>query len=111
MVKDAVERKIRDVLAMDELSAQDLSNVLFGVGGLFNQLAPTEAERRIVSQSALFKEANARLTQLQRWEREELSEASERRKRERAARRAVDGQANGSCSASSSGPDGAASTK
>jgi hypothetical protein len=45
-----------------------LSNKLFTPDGLFSQLAGTEAERRVVSQSPLFREALRRLSDLERKE-------------------------------------------
>ncbi len=45
-----------------------LSNRLFSQGGLFSQLAPTEEERRALVQSELFKQAQRRLSDLERKE-------------------------------------------
>ena len=71
-MKDTIERRIEQLLTQDGLSAQAFSLILFGVNGLFHQLAPSEAERRAVTQSPLFQRANERLTELQRLELAEL---------------------------------------
>ncbi len=65
--REQVEQQIREVLAT-ETRAVPLSNRLFRPDGLFNRLARTEEERRAVAQSALFREAQHRLTELQRQE-------------------------------------------
>lgn len=64
-MKVAIERRIEQVLALEGLRAQALSRVLFAPGGLFNELASSEAERAEVARSALFQRANDRLTALQ----------------------------------------------
>jgi hypothetical protein len=70
-----IERQIREVLKT-ETRATFLSNKLFGqFTGLFSQLAANEAERRVVSQSDLFKEAQARLRELQHRDAEALAKA------------------------------------
>ena len=62
-----VEEQIREVLdAADD--AISLSDKLFSPSGLFNQMAKTEGERRVVARSALFKQAQKRLSDLQRKE-------------------------------------------
>jgi hypothetical protein len=65
------------------MSAQAFSYALFGPGGLFQQLASSEAERRTIAGSALFQRANARLTELQRAEAAELNRLAQRRHTER----------------------------
>ncbi len=65
--KQRIEAQIRQVIAA-EASAILLSDKLFSPGGLFNQLARTEEERRVVVQSSLFKEAQERLATLRRHE-------------------------------------------
>jgi hypothetical protein len=83
-MKDTVERQIQQLLEMDDIDAQTLSRELFWVGGLFNQLAPTEQERKAVAQTPLFRQALARLQELEKLEVAELEEARQRRKAARA---------------------------
>jgi len=64
---EQIEQCIREVLAT-ETDAIALSRRLFSPGGLFPALGTTEAERRVISQSPLFKEAQRRLSELQRQE-------------------------------------------
>lgn len=64
---ELVEEHIREVLKT-ETQAIALSQKLFHPTGLFGQLAATEDERRAVAQSALFHEAQRRLSDLQRQE-------------------------------------------
>ncbi len=72
-MSEDIERRIDQLLALDGLSAEALSRLLFGPGGLFNQLASTETERRAVAQSPLFQRANNRLTELERRQLGELT--------------------------------------
>ena len=72
--REQIEQQIREVLA-SESAAVVLSDKLFGPGGLFGRLASTEAERRIVAQSLLFKQAQRSLTELQEVEAEEFARA------------------------------------
>jgi hypothetical protein len=72
--QEQVELRIREVLAT-EGHAVSLSNKLFRPDGLFNELAKTEDERRIVAQSPLFKQAQKRLMELQQKEAGEFVEA------------------------------------
>ncbi len=65
--REIIEQRIREVLA-GEPHASALSQKLFHPTGLFAQLAPTEEERRALAQSALFGEAQRRLSELQRQE-------------------------------------------
>jgi hypothetical protein len=72
--RERIEEQIRDVLAA-EGEAISLSNALFGPNGLFGQLAANEQERRLVAKSALFQQAQKRLSELQRKEGEAFTEA------------------------------------
>ena len=65
--REQVEQQIREILAT-ELGAISLSRKLFSPDGLFSKLARTEAERRELVQTELFKEAQRRLTTLQQEE-------------------------------------------
>ncbi len=63
-MKEVIESQIRELLKLD-VSAVTLSHLLFAqFGGLFGQLASTEQERRAISQTPLFRQANARITEL-----------------------------------------------
>jgi len=64
---EQIEHQIRELLVR-EARAAPLSNALFQPDGLFSRLAETEAERRLVAQSSLFREAQKRLSELQRQE-------------------------------------------
>src|SRR5438132_1796880 len=72
--RERVEEQIREVLTT-ESHAIPLSNKLFRPDGLFNQLAKTEGERRIVVQSSLFKQAQRRLMELEEKEATEFAQA------------------------------------
>jgi hypothetical protein len=74
MDRNAIEAEIRQVLRV-ETKAIPLSNKLFRPDGLFARLATTEAERREVSKSALFQEAQSRLSELQQAEMGEFRKA------------------------------------
>jgi hypothetical protein len=74
--REQIEQQIRDVLAT-ETQAIHLSNKLFQPDGLFNRLAKTEEERRLVAQSPLFKQAQARLTVLHKKEMAEFARVVE----------------------------------
>lgn len=65
--REEIEKQIHEVLTR-EITAISVSQQLFHPTGLFGQLASTEAERRVVAQSALFREAQKRLSELQRRE-------------------------------------------
>ena len=65
--REEIEKQIHEVLTR-ETTAIAVSQQLFHPTGLFGQLASTEAERRGVAQSALFREAQKRLSELQRRE-------------------------------------------
>ena len=72
--KERVEERIGEILAT-ETQVISLSDKLFRPDGLFNQLAGTENERRIVAQSPLFRQAQRRLTELQQREAAEFARA------------------------------------
>jgi hypothetical protein len=65
--RETIEQQIREILA-SETSAIALSQKLFHPKGLFAQLATTEEERRLLAQADLFREAQRRLSDLQRQE-------------------------------------------
>jgi hypothetical protein len=67
MTAEQIEDQIRQILAT-ECDASRLSRRLFDADGLFGQMAPTEAERRALAQTPLFRQALHRLTELQRQE-------------------------------------------
>ena len=69
-----IEQQIREVLAA-ESRAIPLSNRLFSPDGLFNELAKTEAQRRELARSPLFKQAQRRFLELQRVEAAAFSRA------------------------------------
>lgn len=62
-----IEQQIRQLLAANS-NALALSEQLFSPAGLFARLAPTEAERRALVQSALFRDAQRHLLRLQEQE-------------------------------------------
>jgi hypothetical protein len=62
-----IEDQIQHVLDT-ETDASRLSRRLFEADGLFGRLAHTEAERRALTQTSLFRQALQRLTELQRQE-------------------------------------------
>ena len=66
------EDQIREVLDAEH-DAIALSDKLFSPNGLFGQMAKTETERRVVARSALFKQAQVRLSDLQRKEADEFA--------------------------------------
>jgi hypothetical protein len=74
--REQIEEQIREALAT-EGSAILLSNRLFSPEGLFNRLAPTQAERERVVQSSLFKQAQERLIELRKREIAEFERAVE----------------------------------
>lgn len=71
--KEQIEEQIRQVLA-NETQAITLSEKLFSPAGLFNQLAPSEPERRQVVQTPLFRQAQARFRELQHKEAAEFAQ-------------------------------------
>ena len=68
--REAIEQQIREVLTT-ETHAIPLSEKLFSPNGLFNELAKYETDRRAVVATALFQEAQRRLSAMQ------LAEAAE----------------------------------
>jgi hypothetical protein len=62
--REQIEAQIRMVLAT-ETRAIEVSEALFRRGGLFSQLANSRAERETLVQTALFQEAQRRLSDLQ----------------------------------------------
>lgn len=70
--KKSVEQQIRAILDTEN-DAHTLGNKLFSPDGLFIRLAKTEAERRHMTQSSLFREAQRKLSDLQHQEAAELS--------------------------------------
>src|SRR5260370_19273004 len=74
--REAIEQQIREVLA-NEAHDVPLSRKLFSPDGLFSHLASTEAERRILVQSPLFKQAQRRFSALQRAEAEAFARIAE----------------------------------
>ena len=75
--REQIEQLIREVLATEH-QAIKLSNRLFQPDGLFNQLATTEGERRVIAASPLFREAQRWLSELQKREAAEFAEAVRR---------------------------------
>jgi len=71
--REQIEEQIRQLLAT-ETSGILLSNRLFAPGGLFGRLASTEDERRAVVHSPLFRQAQARISELQRKEAAEFAQ-------------------------------------
>lgn len=66
-MRDVIEQRIRELLKLDEIRSTTLSNILFSqFGGLFGQLASTKEERKVVARSSLFREALARVHELDR---------------------------------------------
>jgi hypothetical protein len=64
---EQVRRRIEEILE-NEHPATVLSELLFSPSGLFSRLATTEAERRQLVQTPLFRRGRARLTEIQRRE-------------------------------------------
>src|SRR5262245_53581304 len=67
-MKVLIEQQIRDVLDMEGITARAFNDALFGFDGLFSKLTASGQDRQAVVQSALFRQAQARLTELQRAE-------------------------------------------
>src|SRR5438874_326554 len=70
--REQIKQQIRELL-QGETSGIRLSNRLFAPDGLFNQIATTDAERRALVQTPLFREAQTRLSELQRKEAADFS--------------------------------------
>jgi hypothetical protein len=90
-MREAIEKQIEDLVAAEVMTAQALSNALFGPMGLFGKLAQTEQERRAIAETPLFLRAQARITELQRFEHAEYLQDLERRCRARSAGAGVNG--------------------
>jgi hypothetical protein len=71
-----IENQIRQILNTEK-QAITLSRKLFGPGGLFQQLGATEQQRREIIQSDLYREAQKRLTELQKQEAAEFARTAE----------------------------------
>jgi hypothetical protein len=65
--REGIEADIRQILESEGIAAI-LSEKLFGPAGLFSLLAPTDAERRVIVRSELFRQAQARFHTLQQGE-------------------------------------------
>src|SRR5438128_1553175 len=74
--RERIEQEIREVLD-NEAQAIPLSNMLFSPDGLFSRLASTEAERRVLVRTPLFKQAQHRFMALQRAEAEAFAKIAE----------------------------------
>jgi hypothetical protein len=74
-IKADVEAEIRSLLTT-ETSSTRLSAKLFGPGGLIRTLYSTPDEKKAVLQSALFRDANRRVSDLQRAEIAKLESAT-----------------------------------
>ena len=85
-MNQAIEKKIEQVLALQDLNAQDLSRMLWGFGGLFNELAAVVGDREAVARSSLFRRALERLSEL-----EEAELAARRAARQPASQHRVNG--------------------
>jgi hypothetical protein len=72
--QECIEQEIRNLLAT-ETQAISLSNKLFRPDGLFGRLGDTEQKRHATAQSPLFRQAQNRLTELQRLEAAAFAEA------------------------------------
>ena len=84
----SIEDRIRVALA-SELDAISLSNQLFSPGGLFNQLAKSEPERRSIVETPLFKVAQRRVSALQRNEAQEFARTVEQFESRRGGRQSL----------------------
>lgn len=62
--REQIEAEIRELIRTESRTVT-LSNKLFAPDGLFSRLASTEDEQRIVGKSALFKEAQRRIRELE----------------------------------------------
>jgi hypothetical protein len=75
MTRDEAERQIRELLTTED-RAVVLSNKLFTPDGLFNQIAHTPEERRELTKTDLWRDAMARMRELESREAEALNEAT-----------------------------------
>jgi hypothetical protein len=62
-----IENRIRALLSA-KTTSRTLSNALFGPMGLFGKLGATEEQRRAISQTPLYKQAHARIMEIERAE-------------------------------------------
>lgn len=69
-----IETRIRELIA-GESDAVTLSNLLFTPNGLFSQLAANEEERRALTKTPLFKEAQQRVATLRKMEAQRFSQS------------------------------------
>jgi hypothetical protein len=69
-----IEAKIRELIA-SECDSITLSNALFAPSGLFSQLASGEDERRALTKTPLFKEAQQRVATLRKMEAQRFSQS------------------------------------
>jgi hypothetical protein len=88
-----IEQQIREVIAMDDVSARAFCDALFGRDGLFNRLADSGLDREAVAKSPLFQAAQERMSQLERMEADARIEAIRQMHRQAAAQRQANGQA------------------
>lgn len=73
-----IEREIRELLTAD-LSSSEFSNRVFGqFHGLFPRLGPAVADRRAIVGTELWKQAKARLRELERLELERLRRSTKK---------------------------------
>jgi hypothetical protein len=66
-----VEKQIKELLTMN-VSARALNEALFGRDGLFNQMVHREEDRRRISGSPLFRQAQTRVIELVQLEAAEI---------------------------------------
>ena len=79
--REQIEQEIRDLLSVN-LSSREFSNRVFGqFHGLFPRLGPAEADRRAIVGTELWKQAKARLRELERLELERLRRATKKEQR------------------------------
>ena len=72
----SIEDRIQDALTSEQ-DAISLSNQLFSPGGLFNQLAKSEAERRSLVATPLFKAAQRQVSVLKSDQAQQFARAVE----------------------------------
>jgi predicted DNA-binding antitoxin AbrB/MazE fold protein len=62
--RSRIEKEIEELLLRENLEVGTLHNRLFAQGGLFHQLAPTKAQRQCQRETALYKRAKSRVSEL-----------------------------------------------
>jgi hypothetical protein len=72
--RERIYQQIRKVLATEH-QAIALSDRLFQPDGLFNDLATSDGEHRVIAASPLFRKAQRRLSKLQKREAAQLAKA------------------------------------